>query len=126
MIKHVFVENGAEKYALTQDILSRLENSASLVDQADIKPQHAEVNDLDRKSLCLTPFKGEFLKSCPGTKGYICCGYQVLNVGTDCPLDCSYCILQAYFNSSSLKVFINLQEELAKIIERIKSNPGQI
>jgi len=126
MIKRVFVEDGAEKYPLTQDILSRLGKTASLIKRSDIDPQRVGFRNLNKQSLCLAPFKGEFIKSCPGTKGYICCGYKVLNIGTDCPLDCTYCILQAYFDSGFLKVFVNLQEELMKITEQIKSNPAQI
>jgi spore photoproduct lyase len=38
-----------------------------------------------------------------------------LNVGTNCPLDCSYCILQAYFNQPSLRVFVNLEQKLEEI-----------
>jgi spore photoproduct lyase len=74
----------------------------------------------------LASYKGDLLKPCPGTKGYICCGYKILNIGTDCPLDCSYCILQAYFSSSFLRVFVNFREELIKVTEQIKRNPDQI
>ena len=74
---------------------------------------------MDKETLRLLPFKGEFLKPCPGTNNYICCGYQILNIGTNCPLDCSYCILQAYFNKPSLRIFVNLENELARIGELI-------
>ncbi len=126
IIKQVFVEEGAEKYTLAQDILSRLVKTVSLINKSNIHPQSAKSKNLNKRSLCLSPFKGEWLKPCPGTKGYICCGYRVLNIGTHCPLDCTYCILQAYFNSSSLKVFVNLKEELIKITERIRRDPERI
>jgi len=64
-------------------------------------------------------FKGEFLKPCPGTKRYICCGYQILNVGINCPLDCSYCFLQSYMNQPSLRIYTNLEQELEMIGEQI-------
>jgi len=125
-IKRVFVEDGAEDYPLTQDILSRLGKTALFINNSDIHPQNPKYRDLNKKSLYLARHKGNFLKPCPGTKGYICCGYKVLNIATDCPLDCTYCILQAYFNSNSLVVFINLREELIRIVEQIKRNPDQI
>ncbi len=65
--------------------------------------------------LVLTRNKGAFLKPCPGTRGYRCCGYRILHVGTYCTLDCSYCILQAYFRPPVLQFFVNLQDLLAQL-----------
>lgn len=65
--------------------------------------------------LFITRNKGPFVRKCPGTKCYTCCGYQILHVGTFCTMDCSYCILQAYFNPPVLRYFANedsLFEEL--------------
>ncbi len=81
---------------------------------------------LDKSTIRLLPFEGEFLKPCPGTHSYLCCGYQVLNVGANCPLDCSYCILQAYFNEPSLRVFVNLQEELERVARSIEERHERI
>jgi spore photoproduct lyase len=33
----------------------------------------------------------------------------------NCPLNCSYCILQAYFNQPSLRVFVNVEQQLEGI-----------
>ncbi len=71
-------------------------------------------------------YKGEFLKPCPGTREYICCGYQILNVATNCPLNCSYCILQYYFNNPHLRVHTNLAEELPRILETIDAQPEKV
>ncbi|MDB9823045.1 DNA photolyase [Deltaproteobacteria bacterium] len=93
----------------------------------DYKPwEKGEFLNMDKKTLRLTTFKGEFIKPCPGTKGYICCGYQILNVGTNCPLNCSYCILQAYFNQPSLRVFVNLEDEIVRIGRILDSHPERI
>ncbi len=51
----------------------------------------------DRSAIVRLHNKGEFWKPCPGTKGYICCGYQILTPSTGCGMYCKYCILQAYF-----------------------------
>ncbi|MBI5586721.1 MAG: radical SAM protein [Deltaproteobacteria bacterium] len=63
-----------------------------------------------KKILYLTAFKGQLIKPCPGTREYICCGYQILNTATNCPFDCSYCILQAYFNQPYIRIFANLED----------------
>jgi len=57
--------------------------------------------------LFLTRNKGPFVRPCPGTRIYTCCGYQILNIGTFCSMDCSYCILQSYFHPPVLQYFVN-------------------
>ncbi len=60
-----------------------------------------------KRVLFLTQNRGAFLKSCPGTKTYTCCGYEILHIGTFCTMDCSYCILQSYFHPPVLQYFVN-------------------
>jgi spore photoproduct lyase len=60
-----------------------------------------------KQVLYLTRNKGAFLKPCPGTGHYTCCGYQILHIGSFCSMDCSYCILQAYFHPPVLQYFVN-------------------
>jgi len=42
-----------------------------------------------KRMLFLTRNKGPFLKKCPGTRSYVCCGYHILHVGTYCTMDCA-------------------------------------
>ena len=63
-----------------------------------------------KETLVLARQKGPFWRACPGTREYICCGYQTLQVMTNCPLDCSYCILQGYFNFPAITVFTNWED----------------
>jgi spore photoproduct lyase len=68
-----------------------------------------------KQTLYLTRNKGAFVKKCPGTRAYTCCGYKILHIGTFCHLDCTYCILQSYFHPPVLQYFVNhqnLREEL--------------
>jgi spore photoproduct lyase len=55
----------------------------------------------------VTRNKGAFVRSCPGTKAYTCCGYKILHIGTYCTMDCAYCILQSYFHPPVLQYFVN-------------------
>jgi len=120
MIEKLLIEKGAELHPMTERILSRLR------DRLVIDPQEPPLDDPDKGTLRLLSFPGEFLKPCPGTRSYICCGYQILNVGTNCPLDCSYCILQAYFNQPSLRVFVNLEQKLEEVGFFLDQNRGAI
>ncbi|MCK8603991.1 SPL family radical SAM protein [Desulfoferrobacter suflitae] len=80
----------------------------------------------DPRRLEVVQFRGRFLKSCPGTRHYFCCGYQILHFGVQCSLNCTYCILQAYLNHPNLRIFGNqedlfreLRQELATHRERL-------
>lgn len=70
-----------------------------------------------KRSLFLCRNKGRFLKPCPATKEYRCCDYHVLNIGMNCPMDCTYCILQAYLNNPWLSFYVNVDDLLAELQE---------
>jgi len=78
-----------------------------------------------KRVLFLTQNRGPFVRKCPGTKSYMCCGYRILNIGTYCTMDCTYCILQAYFHPPVLQYFVN-QEAMFKELDGLFSReaPG--
>ena len=86
-LKRVLIEEGADLFPSVSEILKRTEGIPveRVTDRA--KGKETGTLNMDKTSLRLISFPGEFLKPCPGTKGYICCGYQILNIGTNCPLD---------------------------------------
>ena len=124
-IKKVFIEEDADQFEQTNRILEQLHNIPKKTIPMEIGKKQ-ESTGMDKETLRLMPFKGAFLKPCPGTKEYICCGYQILHIGTNCPFDCSYCILQSYFNQPSLRVFVNLEDELPKIAQFLDSHPNKV
>ena len=79
-----------------------------------------------KKVLLLTENRGKLLKPCPGTKEYICCGYQILNFATNCNIECSYCILQAYLNNPVMIVYTNIDDIFSELEDRLNRNPGSI
>jgi spore photoproduct lyase len=66
--------------------------------------------------------KGAFIRQCPGTRHYTCCGYKILHVGTFCHMDCAYCILQAYFHPPVLQYFVNHDEMLKELAALFQTN----
>ncbi len=70
-----------------------------------------------KKTLYVTQNKGAVIKECPGTSFYTCCDYTILYTGTFCTMDCSYCILQAYFHPPVLQYFAGL-EKITHILEK--------
>lgn len=68
-----------------------------------------------KEILFLTKNKGAFIRKCPGTRNYICCGYKILHIGTFCVMDCSYCILQSYFHPPMLQYFVNHDDLMTEL-----------
>jgi spore photoproduct lyase len=126
-IKKVFLDPDASAVPLTQKIVGRL-SGVPVQPLTDPGPdEHLHDFDTGKETLYLQNYKGDFLKPCPGTHQYICCGYQILNLATNCPLDCSYCILQSYFlHQPYLKIFVNLEERLGHVFQFIDNQPEQI
>ncbi len=127
-IKEVRIEEQCREYPFVKGAVTRLKNiSPSVKVSWDWKPgQGEEGSPFQKDILCFLNYQGDFLKPCPGTTGHICCGYQILNVGTNCPMDCSYCILQSYFNQPGLRVFANIEQGLDNVMHIIDSMPGRI
>lgn len=119
-IRRVVQGEGDPSTGFASGVLERLSDLQSRK-ALQIEPAASDVPG--KQTLELGPFPGRFLKKCPGTKGYICCGYQILHIGANCPMDCSYCILQAYLNQSTLRVFTNLEEKLAALGEHLDAHP---
>jgi spore photoproduct lyase len=125
-IKTAILEKDAEKYSFAQRAVEQLQGCCPVKGDQAIPVRRSDELNLDKETLRLIFFPGQLLKPCPGTREYLCCGYQILNIGTNCPLDCSYCILQAYFNQPSLRVFANLEQQLEAIGQALRASGEKI
>ncbi len=114
-IRHVFCEPGLEQSAdgqtLRQRIQALLPEARWHILSGDARPQQTHSGH----GLWLKHYRGRFLRACPGTRHYRCCGYLIAHIGENCPVGCSYCILQAYFQDRLLKVWINRSDLLAEL-----------
>ena len=90
------------------------------------KTQQLSISE-GKQILWLTHFKGKFLKPCPGTaESYRCCNYLVINESTNCPIDCTYCILQTYINNPVITVYTNVNSLLEEMNLLSRLNPERI
>lgn len=71
----------------------------------------------------LKKYLGRFLKNCPGTTNYRCCGYEIIHIGENCPVGCSYCILQAYFHDRVFKAWANTEDLFAELEQTFTRQP---
>ncbi len=127
----VYVEKSVINHQNTKQVLSRLPSQSPIVVE-DIsrfireESETFKTYEAQHKPLLLAYQKSGFLKKCPGTQKYICCGYQVLNVVNNCEINCSYCILQGYLNSPFIIVYVNIEEMFAELEETLITQPGKI
>lgn len=83
----------------------------------------ADYPDFGPRDLLLTRHKGEFIKPCPATLNYNCCGLTIFHFGLGCTIGCRYCILSAYLGTEALVFFGNIEEGF-RDLEDILARPA--
>jgi spore photoproduct lyase len=110
-IQKLYIDRQIADSPEVHDIARRLNLAGEIVDSAqkvyDQISAAADPVKKGKKVLFLTRNKGSFIKECPGTRAYTCCGYEIMHIGTFCHMDCVYCILQSYFHPPVLQYFVN-------------------
>lgn len=118
-IKHLYADADMTDNPIVAEISRNLSLPVQALTSRDAVyqtiTQSPDPISIGKEHLLLTQNKGAFIKKCPGTKEYICCGYQILHIGTFCTMDCSYCILQAYFHPPVMQYFVNYNDMEAEI-----------
>ena len=116
----IYLDEKAEDDWVSQAVLKRLSHvpvekvtDKKLLIKATF-PGHDPFG-VGKRNLFITRFYGRRLKPCPGTSNHLCCGYHVINAITNCPMDCSYCVLQAYLNNPFLTLYSNWDELIEEI-----------
>ncbi|MCJ7813732.1 hypothetical protein MUP95_10505 [bacterium] len=77
-----------------------------------------------KQILFITAQKGELVKPCPGTlPPYLCCRYTVINQMTQCPINCTYCILQCVFDQPFISLYTNITDIFRGVDRFLKEQP---
>ena len=121
-IETLFIDRSIPRDEEVDHILSRLAPAPQTVDSSRVVYDHinqaADPISTAKKTLYITRNRGAVIKECPGTCEYTCCDYTILHSGTFCTMDCSYCILQAYFHPPVLRYFAGL-DMLKQALDRV-------
>ncbi len=124
----IFIEKTSLNFPLTLSILRKcnqvpvevIDDRSSLIEE--ISEAHDPLTE-GKKYLLLAENKGEFIKPCPCTPHYIGCNYYIMNLDLNCPLDCSYCVLQSYLDSPVITVHVNTDELWRQLDMFLKAAP---
>ena len=134
-IEQVFIERQAKHTLIarraceffSRDRITWVEVEPLSERKGELSAQHF---DDSKKLLFITEFKGRFFKRCPGARpGLTCCNYFVLNLGSQCNMNCSYCYLQSFINSPVMKIYANIEsalEELSTLGAELKDQPLRV
>ncbi len=119
-IEKIYLDEKAEKDPVSETVLKALPDVPveTIQDKRSLIKRFSSMSDpigIGKKHLFITRFYGRRLKPCPGTSNHICCGYYVINAVTNCPMDCSYCVLQGYLNNPFLTLYTNWDDLLQEI-----------
>lgn len=127
-----------DKKSLHFPLAQRIIKNTGSIPKETIEDPHLLIEDLKtgkdpigegKKYLFLTAQKGDFVKPCPCTPQCIGCNYFVINSELNCPLDCSYCILQDYLSSALITIHVNLEDlwkELDDFLQKRKGRPFRV
>jgi spore photoproduct lyase len=118
-ISKIYIDAAVAGRSDVARILARLQRPSETI--SDARALYRRIADAadpvqaGKQVLYLTRNRGAFIKPCPGTRCYTCCGYQILHIGTYCTMDCSYCIMQSYFHPPVLQYFVNESDMMAEL-----------
>lgn len=127
-VTHLHVAEDCLDHPYTREIIDRAGLPMTVVGERGapaIGGNYPANLNAGKRHLLLCRNRGAFFKPCPGTREYRCCDYQVLNIGMNCPMDCVYCILQAYLNNPWLSFFVNVEDLFAELDAALAAEPDR-
>lgn len=127
----VYVDEASKNSAVVRRILHVFPNDRiRWVDSNFMSDQKGRLSkdqfEWSKRNVFVTPFKGHFFKRCPGASqktALTCCNYYVLNLGSQCNLNCSYCYLQSYLNTPIMKIYSNIDTAKTELLDMMKTFP---
>jgi spore photoproduct lyase len=125
----VFIGHGCEGSALATRVLRSLPQGVPVTIVADAREATLPVTSAPdpfgagKRRLVIARRKTPFLMPCPaGSSKFACCGYLVLTLASNCPMDCSYCFLQEYLaDNPAFQVYANFADSFDEL-DRLSTN----
>src|SRR5579864_8619725 len=117
-LDEIVIEDRCRQSALAARVISRAPAAVPVNFIADardaIRPAigAADPFGAGKRRMAVMHRRAPFLMVCPaGSSEFACCGYLVLVLASNCPMDCSYCFLQEYLaNNPGFQVYANYSD----------------
>jgi len=128
-VDRILLDPAAENHDMTARILGKLGD----VPVCTVRPEtlEKEIGPMPihrgKRILYLSVHPGDMVKPCPGTGSpYLCCRYTVINQTTQCPMDCTYCVLQTYLEHPFITIFVNTGDVFDAIDRLLEKQPERL
>jgi len=127
-LEAVFIERGCADSALAARIIRAIPADVPVHEIADAREVAKPARDqfgAGKRTMIVSRRKTPFLMSCPaGSSKFACCGYLVLTLASNCPMDCSYCFLQEYLaDNPAFQVYANFADSFDELDRLAHSAP---
>ena len=122
--RKIFIHPAVFDHHITQQILNTVSDvPREMMEKPAIDTQLAVDPVVQGKMIWfLTSSLGPLVKECPATPQQLCCKYRVINIITNCPIDCSYCILQGYINNPFITIHVNLEDIKSQVKDLLQTD----
>ncbi len=125
----IHIEEGSRTSALARRVISALPPEVGVSYVADgreaARPIAGAAGSFGagKRRMVIMRRRAPFLMACPaGSSEFACCGYLVLTLASNCPMDCGYCFLQEYLaDNPGFQVYANYADAFDEL-ERLRRN----
>jgi len=129
----VTIEDCCRTSALAQRIMSGIPASVGVGYVPDGRIAARRLPDVrdpfgtSKRRMVVMRRRGPFLMGCPASSSHFaCCGYLVLALASNCPMDCSYCFLQEHLaNNPGLQVYANYHNAFDELDRLAHADSGR-
>jgi spore photoproduct lyase len=127
----IYIEDACRDTALAKRVVAGAENGVPVRFVADGRAASLPVAGVadsfaaGKRRMVIMRRRSPFLMACPaGSAKFACCGYLVLALASNCPMDCSYCFLQEYVaDNPGFQVYGNYADAFDEIDKLSASAP---
>src|SRR5271170_2092426 len=129
----IYIEEGVRTGALARRIIGAAPPGVAVNYVADAREVARPVaNEADsfgagKRRMAIMRRRAPFLMACPaGSSEFACCGYLVLTLASNCPMDCGYCFLQEYLaDNPGFQVYANYTDAFDELEHLRSKSPGR-
>lgn len=132
-IDALYIEEGCRESELARRVIAQLPPQVAIHYIEDGRTAaRAQMESSDpfggaKRRLVLMKRRAPFVMGCPaGSQEFACCGYLVMVLASNCPMDCSYCFLQEYVaDNPAWQIYANYQGVFEELEKLGRSNAGR-
>ncbi|HLI78383.1 MAG TPA: hypothetical protein VKV03_00295 [Candidatus Binataceae bacterium] len=129
----IYVEEDCRDTPLARRVIARAQSIAPIdfIEDGRIAARpRADVADsfaAGKRNIVIMRRRAPFLMACPaGSAKFACCGYLVLTLSSNCPMDCSYCFLQEYVaDNPGFQIYANYEDAFVELEKLSASAPAR-